>query len=57
LVIDVGRDAYAAGIGTLQPGRDVDAIAIDPLATDDHIAQVDTDAEPHVAAGREVAVF
>ena len=37
------------GIGeTLQPGGDVDAVAVESLAFDDHIAQVDADAKLHL---------
>ena len=31
---------------TLQSGCDVDALSIDVVALDDHVAQVDADAEP-----------
>ena len=46
LLVDVRRDADAAGIGQfLKARRDVDAVAVDVVALDDHVAQVDADAE------------
>ena len=44
--MDDVRDADAAGRGQpLEPRRDVDAIAVDVVAVDDHVAEVDADPE------------
>jgi hypothetical protein len=50
LVLDVvahgARNADAAGFGQrLEPRRDVDAIAVDIVAVDDDVAEIDPDAE------------
>src|SRR6266851_5603369 len=44
LLIDSTGDADAARVGeALQPCRDVDAIAVNLLAIDHHVAEIDTD--------------
>ncbi len=46
LVVDGAGDPDSAGIGdTLQARRDVDAVAMDVVAFDDHVAQINADAE------------
>src|SRR5262249_9421786 len=50
LIIDRPRDAEAAGLGqALQPRRNIDSIAVDALALDDDISQVDADTKLHTA--------
>ena len=51
------RDANTAGIGQpFQPRRDIDAVAIDVVAVDDDIADIDADAEIDAAAGRNARI-
>jgi hypothetical protein len=51
--VDAARYANAARVGeTLQPRRDVDAVAINLLAVDDYVAEVDADAKLHPALGQ-----
>jgi hypothetical protein len=46
LPVRVARQADAAGFGqALQAGRDVDAIAMNVLALNDHVAHINADAE------------
>ncbi len=46
------RDRDAAGFGQgLQPRRDVDAVAVEIAAFDDHIADIDADPEYHGLVG------
>jgi hypothetical protein len=46
MVADSARDADAAGLcQCLQPRRDVDAVAVDVAAIDDHVAEIDRDPE------------
>jgi hypothetical protein len=50
LIVDGIRDEHAPRLGEgFQPGRDVDAITVDPALVVDHVAQVDPDAKPHAA--------
>src|SRR5216683_1167263 len=52
LLIDSTGDADAAGVGeALEARGDVDAVAVDLLAIDHHVAKVDADAEFHPAVG------
>src|SRR5947209_15846520 len=52
---DDAADIDAARFGKrFEPGRDVDAVAIDVVAVDDHIADVDADAEIQTAFGRDL---
>ena len=45
-LVDRARDADTARFRQpLQPCRDIDAVAIDVVAVDDHVAEIDTDAE------------
>ncbi len=47
----------AARVGqTLQPVGDVDAVAVDVVALDDHVAEIDADAELKPAIGRNVGI-
>ena len=56
--LDSPRDTDAARFcQTFQPRRDVDAVAVDLLAIDDHVAEVDTDAELHPALGWQIRVL
>src|SRR6266851_4648445 len=51
-------DADAAGVSeTLEAGGDVDAVAVDLLAVDHHVAEVDANAELHPALGRDIRVL
>ena len=52
LVVHLAGDADTAWLGqAFQPGGDVDPVAVDVLALDDHVADVDADPEPD-ALGR-----
>ena len=54
LVVDGLRNADRAGLGErLEPGGDVDAVAKDVVAVDDHIAEIDPDPQLETALGRE----
>ena len=51
------RDANRAGLReTLQPGRYVNAIAVDIIAIDDHVAEVDADAKDDPPIFRDVGI-
>ena len=55
--MDRPRDQDAARLGKLlQAGGDVDAVAVDVLAVDDHVAEVDADAERKPVLGRQGGV-
>ena len=57
VVVDRPRDQDAARLGELlQAGGDVDAVAVDVLAVDDHVAEVDADAELEPVLRREGGV-
>jgi hypothetical protein len=57
VVVDRPRDQDAAWLGELlQAGGDVDAVAVDVLAVDDHVAEVDADAERKPVLGRQGGV-
>jgi hypothetical protein len=46
VVVDRIGDEHPAGIGQgFDPGGDVDAVAIEVVALDDHIAEIDADAQ------------
>src|SRR5216684_3536969 len=52
LVMDGARDADAAGLReTLEARGDVDAVAVDLLAIDHHVPEVDADTKLHPALG------
>ena len=52
LVVDGLRNADGAGLGErLEPGGDVDAIAEDVVAVDDHVAEIDADPQLETALG------
>src|SRR6266852_9875002 len=52
------RDADTAGFGeALEAGGDVDAVAVDLLAIDHHVAEVDADAKFHPALGWQIRVL
>ena len=58
LFVNGPRDADAAGVGeTFQPRRDIDSVAVDLVAFDHHIAEVDADAEVHPARRRQPGVL
>ena len=57
VVVDRPRDQDAARLGKLLQARgDVDAVAVDVLAVDDHVAEVDADAELEPVLGRQGGV-
>ncbi len=57
LVVDGLRDADGAGLGQrLEPGGDVDAVAEDVVAVDDHVAEIDADPQFETALGRDRVV-
>ena len=57
LVIDGLRDADGAGLGQrFKPGSDVDPIAENVVAVDDHVAKVDADPQFETTLGRERVV-
>ena len=57
LLVDSLGDANGAGLGErLEPGGDVDAIAKDVVAIDDHVAEIDTDPEFETTFGRDRVV-
>ena len=50
-------DEYSAGIGErFDPCRDVDAVAIKIVALDDHVAEVDADAQFDVVVRRDAGI-
>ena len=54
LVVDAARQPHAPRFAqALDPGRDVDAVAIDGAALDDHVAEVDADAVADAALLRQ----
>jgi len=58
LVAHRGRDANPAGLGNrLQPGGDVDRVAEQVCSLDDHVADMDADAEPHGFALGHARIF
>src|SRR3990172_8698232 len=57
LIIGRAREADAARLSeAFHPRRYVDSVAVDPLPFDDHIAQVDADAELHPPGLRQFGV-
>jgi hypothetical protein len=57
LVVRRAGEADAAALGeAFEAGRDVDAVAVDPFALDDHVAEIDPDSEPHSASVRQGGV-
>jgi len=57
LVVDRVGDKHPAGIGQgLDPRRDVDAVAIKIVSLDDHIAEIDADAQFYAALRRDAGV-
>ena len=57
LVAHGARDADAAGLGEhFEPRRDVDAVAKDVVVLDDHVAEIDADAELDPPRRRDVGV-
>ena len=52
MIVDRARDADAAGPGdAFEPGGDVDAIAIDIVALEHHVADIDADAQLEALVG------
>ena len=50
LIVDGIRHEHATRLGQgFQPGRDVDAVTVDPVFVVDHISQIDPNAKPHAA--------
>ena len=57
LIMNRIGDEHSAGIGqSLDPRRDVDAVAIEVVALDDHIAEIDADAHFDAAVPRDTRV-
>ena len=57
LIVDGLRNADCAGLGErFQPGGDIDAIAENVVAVDDHVAEIDADPELETALGRDRVV-
>ena len=57
VVVNGLRDADGAGLGErLEPGGDVDAIAKDVVAVDNHVAEIDADPQLQAALGRDRVV-
>jgi hypothetical protein len=57
LVVDLARDADPAGRGqSLEAGGDVDAVAVDVVVLDDHVTEVDADAERDPLAVRHPVI-
>ena len=57
LVAHRGGDDDAARLGyALEPRRDIDAVAEDVVAFDDHVAKIDADAELDPAVGRQLSL-
>jgi hypothetical protein len=57
LVVGRPREADAAALGqALQAGGDVDAITVEPRALQDHVAEIDPDAEVHPAGHWQACV-
>src|SRR5713101_6903691 len=58
LIVHDAGDADAAGVGeTLQSRGDVDAIAVDLLALDHHVAEIDANAEFHPARRLQIRIL
>jgi len=54
LIVDRIGDEHSAGIGErLDPRSDVDAVAIEVVALDDHVAEIDADAQFDAAVCRD----
>jgi len=50
-------DEHPAGVGQgLDAGGDIDAVAIEVVALDDHVPEIDADAQFDAAVGRDVGV-
>src|SRR5262249_21298223 len=57
LVVRCAREADAAALGeAFEARRDVDAVAVDPFALDDHVAEIDSNSEPHAACVGQAGV-
>jgi hypothetical protein len=57
LVVNRIGDEHPAGIGQgFDPRRDVDAVAIEVVALDDHVAEIDADAQLDAAVRRDADV-
>jgi hypothetical protein len=57
LIVDLLRDEHAAGLGhRLQPRREVDAVAQQILAIDQHVAEVHADAKAQAPPRRGLAI-
>src|SRR5437588_350431 len=57
MVAYAARDADPAGLGQpLETGRDVDAVAEDIPVLHHHVADIDTDAEPHATVFGELLI-
>src|SRR5712691_12368082 len=58
LFVNRARDADATGVGeALESRGDVDPVAINLLALDHHVAEIDTDAEFHPVLRRHARVL
>ena len=57
LVVDAAGDADAARLGqALQPRRDIDAVAVEVVALDDDVAEIDADAQHDTPRLRQVRI-
>jgi len=57
LIVDRIGDEHSAGIGErLDPRSDVDAVAVEVVAFDDHIAEIDADAQFDALVRRDACV-
>jgi hypothetical protein len=57
VVVDRIGDEHPAGIGQgFDPGGDVDAVAVEVVALNDHVAEIDTDAQFDAVVGRDIRV-
>ena len=57
LIIGAAREAYPAGLGKpFQPGRHVDPVALDIVAVDHHVAEIDPEAEYDSLVCRQIGV-
>ena len=58
LAVDAPRQPHAAGLAqALDPRRHVDAVAVDRVAVDDHVAEVDADPEADALVFRDIGIL
>jgi hypothetical protein len=51
-----GKADVAAGGQTFQTGGDIHAVAVEPLALDDDVTEIDADSKPHLPGRRQIGV-